>query len=299
VRSLPPYTDPVDAIGDFEEVRLDVDRYQMTQGEAATMQFIVKARSRSNIGMIRHPDIHVSKGIQCFPDTSWKRTDDGITTRVFQYIIQAHEPGDMAIPVQAFTYFDPSDEVYRTLYTQPKHISVAPGAQEDSSDRDTAFPDVASQEPEQTDQLVTEPTVFRSLSIPRWLFLVLTCIPIIVFISMVCMSIIRWYQRAMHHRIRARRAYKRAVKRLRDAERHNRIDRLYALFYDVILCLPDVEIMRLKDFSHSIIDQQRKKDWDQFAKQLEEASFGHVIDSDNTQIFRRAHEWLQYIKRFV
>ena len=52
----------------------------------------------------------------------------GWKQRTYDYIIVPHEAGDFVVPGVKFVYFDPKEQVYKTIKTEPFSLDVTPSA---------------------------------------------------------------------------------------------------------------------------------------------------------------------------
>jgi hypothetical protein len=133
VKPLPSAGRPADfgnAVGSFD-LTTGIDKTQVATGEAVALR--VKLEGRGNLKMI--PDISIPP----FPDFTIYSSKRADTIRSFggnqiggdktwEYVIVPKAPGRQTIPPLSFSFFNPEKEKYQTVTTTPLSLNVVRGA---------------------------------------------------------------------------------------------------------------------------------------------------------------------------
>lgn len=132
VKELPAAGRPADfsnAVGSFK-LDAEINKTQAATGEAVALQ--VKLKGQGNLKMI--PDISIPS-LPDFTVYSSKRTDADQTSaqnrmggeKTWEYIIVPKAPGRQTIPPISFSYFDPEKGKYETVSTKALNLTVVRG----------------------------------------------------------------------------------------------------------------------------------------------------------------------------
>jgi hypothetical protein len=129
VKPLPPNAPPSfsGAIGNFT-MTSDANPKSMQVGDPITITSTISGRG--NFDRVNAPVIKDDRGWHKYPPSSKFKQDDevGISgTKTFETVLSPNEK-KQALPVLAFSYFDPAKEGYETLRTDPIPITVEGGA---------------------------------------------------------------------------------------------------------------------------------------------------------------------------
>lgn len=131
VEALPDSDKPDDFSGPTGRFKLSatLDRNELEAGEAVTVQ--VKVEGQGNVKMIPEPDAPEFKGFETFGNTSSSDitpSPEGIFgSKTFDYVLLAEEEGKQKIDSFRLSYFDPVDNKYKTVRTNPLEVIVKPG----------------------------------------------------------------------------------------------------------------------------------------------------------------------------
>ncbi|HDI51047.1 MAG TPA: protein BatD [Bacteroidetes bacterium] len=134
VLPLPTIGKPADfsgAVGQFQ-LNASVDKNVVQTNEAITLK--VKISGRGNIKMVREPNIAFPPDFEKYPPKVLEkinRQNNMISgNKVFEYVLIPRYAGEQRIPPFSFSYFDPANKKYKTLWSPEFVIKVAKGKEE-------------------------------------------------------------------------------------------------------------------------------------------------------------------------
>jgi hypothetical protein len=187
VDPLPAHNGPVHAIGSFTHFNARIEPSVAKEGEG-----IVCTLELEGQGMFEAKDKGLT--LQGLPDSfkyydSKQYSDDkgknGETKQYFEFIVQGLHQGDWEIPAQSFTFFDVKSRKYKTLQTLPLTVTILPqtmqqkvGTSTDHSSHNSSLAETDEIRPLHRHGSIS---VDDQKSMPLWLFLILSCLPMIVF----------------------------------------------------------------------------------------------------------------------
>lgn len=133
VKPLPLAGKPQDfsgAVGDFK-MTASLDKQNATADEDV-VRLQVKVEGRGDASSLNKPKLPNVPGITVLeePKTSSehrKENDTLISTKTFDYVLRPTKPGKIEIPPISYTEFNPTNDQYATVQTQPMGLDVAPG----------------------------------------------------------------------------------------------------------------------------------------------------------------------------
>ncbi|MET0243277.1 MAG: BatD family protein [Flavitalea sp.] len=128
VKPLPEKDQPEDfggAVGQYS-LHTIMPKEQIRQGELVKISW--ELEGSGNLQLVTLPDVIWPKGI----DTSEPSVKEDVNQYVyplrgkktFNYAVTARDTGDFTIPPVSFAYFDPGDQKYKTLETEPVSFHV-------------------------------------------------------------------------------------------------------------------------------------------------------------------------------
>ncbi len=131
VRPLPETGKPAnyDGLVGKYDISADVDVKRVKANESVTLKIDVSGTG--NIKLIGEPDIRISGVYEQYDPTVNEvinRRGGNITgTKSFEYVIIPRTEGELKIEPIVLSFFDPAEEKYRSVRTQPINISVEKG----------------------------------------------------------------------------------------------------------------------------------------------------------------------------
>ncbi len=131
VRPLPTQQQPASftgAVGHFS-LQASLDKNTLSTDDIATLTFRISGSG--NLKLIGNPKVNFPSEL----GITDAQTSDTITSRtpaingykVFSYSINPQIPGKYTIPPIPFSYYDPATGQYKTLHTEPIHLTVTKG----------------------------------------------------------------------------------------------------------------------------------------------------------------------------
>ncbi|MFH1643716.1 MAG: BatD family protein [bacterium] len=192
VQALPKYSGSVDGIGALDSFELTVDKKEVLINEPITVK--LKLEGIGNLEQITYPKLNVPSSCKYYESRFDVRQDlkSDLTkgSKIFEYVLQVGQAGELKIPEQNFTYFDTKSHSYNTLKTQSLELKINPGdedelfVQNDLIKSDSSILNGKKNETFKSDiNFISEELAHESnkFSLPYWLFLVLILLPIIIF----------------------------------------------------------------------------------------------------------------------
>ncbi len=138
VRPLPAAGQPKDFrphnVGQFG-IEASVDRDRVRRGEPLTLT--VTVRGTGNVRFVDPDPWPTLDGVRRYDPTVEATTRVDLDAagrmviageRTYKFLLIPEREGELTIPSHTLTFFDPSEERYRTVRTEPLRISVAPAA---------------------------------------------------------------------------------------------------------------------------------------------------------------------------
>lgn len=299
---LPEHTPPVSAVGSFSSVTAKLNNSQAGQGEGVVL--VIGIQGTGNLEQIKHPVLQLSHNLTSYESNS-RITGRG---KEFEYIIQGLAAGDYTIPPQEFTFFDPEQEQYQTLETQPQSLTITGVAKVNKEEQVEQESNREQKEQEITADIITSgqwrPVRQRKLS---WLwFFVTMAIPLFVWIFIFLKRKRVKYLESNAPLIRYKRAFKQAHEMLDKARSGNYPGHLYHMFIELFaarLKIPRTEV------SETLIEQTlRKAGMDDaeltrwrimFAHLAESAFSSHQVTKKQDILFNQAAHWLNELGKLL
>jgi hypothetical protein len=131
VSALPDKNKPADyggAVGSFS-ISDKIDKQDLTTDDLATLT--VTITGSGNLKLIEAPKLDLPNGLNTYDpvitDTVTGRSTTITGSKIINYVITPHTPGDYDIPGINFTSFNPQTGAYVTEHTQPIKLHVKPG----------------------------------------------------------------------------------------------------------------------------------------------------------------------------
>ncbi len=116
------------SVGDFN-MKVDISGTEVTVDE--TILMTMQISGKGNIKTITPPDLPEIEGLDIRPsgDSIWQRETGGeiIGAKIFEFSIIPEQEGVYEIPSLKWSYFDPSQEQYKTHSTDSYTIDISPG----------------------------------------------------------------------------------------------------------------------------------------------------------------------------
>jgi hypothetical protein len=131
VTALPEKGKPADfggAVGKFT-ISSKLDKPELSTDEVATLSLNITGSG--NLKLIQAPKLELPNGLNTYDpqitDTVTGRTTTISGSKIINYVITPHTPGDYDIPAITFSYYNAETGAYVTEHTQPIKLHVKPG----------------------------------------------------------------------------------------------------------------------------------------------------------------------------
>ncbi len=291
---LPPIDKQVDGVGHFSDASLSIDQKDAREGEGIVAQFSI-AGSGIDIKKLPAPSLQLPP---CMKFYESKQTFDVLTkTKHFEYIIQVMKSGDLEIPAQTFTFYDPYKQSYALLETKPIPLSIRPVTMLPLSSSGTL--DLSTSTPFSSAlSLMESPWYPISIRMISWWWFALVSL-LLLFIALIrlialflCHYIFKNGQKVKHMR-----AFSRAKKSIALYESQQNVSGLYQIFIITLAARFGVDEGliteqfiedKLKEYNFS---DKKIEQWRQFFNSLTEVRFFSQYDIDQP-LFSRSRYWI-------
>jgi len=314
VLPLPSHTEPVDAVGIFQNFEIGLNQAAAKEGDGIVVELSIEGETDlENLSLELQNVPHTFKSYS----SKQKITDaqkSGMPKKYFEYIIQGMEVGEWKIPEQKFTYYDTESFSYKTLKTAPLLVKILPQSTTKkyvpppevdaiSTAIDTQQELVADDFPLNTNGRWYE---IPERKIPWWLFMVLFFAPLLMWISKIARRFFRAYTEQRAPKVRWRNAFKIAHKKIERAKKQEDFPALYRIFTELFatrFSMNDsliseqviVELLRKRGVSEGEIDE-----WSKFFAELSSFIFYTVHGSEQQKkLFDQANKWVVVLKEVI
>ncbi len=316
VDPLPPYHEPVQAIGSFEHIQARIKPSVAKEGTG--MVLTIEVAGNGNIEMLNNFVLQgMPDGLRCYDSKKYivDPIKQGDTPKKhFEFIVQGLKTGDWEIPSQKLTYFDIDKKKYKTLYTAPIITTITPGSRQvrglnDNNAKDNRHNGVTEEKDELSPINNNGPwyPVRERNPMPFQLFLFFVILP---FFSGAYYFVIHFFNRYNNKnnvQKRFKRAFTHARTQLKKAVRTRNVTLLHGLFIELIAhrCMMPENALSAQRIEHLLMNKGVSDDviitWNYFFTQLAEHSFGkkyRAHESEDT-IFKQAEQWVRHLEKIL
>lgn len=303
VIALPEHTPPVQAVGKFSHITLRTNN--TTAGEGEGIVAIFDVFGTGNVEDLSHPPLLLSKGLTSYESHSQASAVGNERKKSFEYVIQSRNPGEYTIEAQEFIFFDLETETYKTLKTEPVHITIT-GSSSSSKERET-----------QTESQVHVESPLTIIEIGSWKKVRLRELEWLWFFMLMSVPVIGWLilflrkkrsDYILRHapQLRYNNAFKAAQKQFEQARAGNYDGQLYHMFIELFAARLKVprshisetlieDILREATISEDDIVQWRLL----FAHLVEQAFSSHRVRNKQDTLFNKAAGWLRKLETIL
>lgn len=276
-------------VGDFHSVHVECERFSMKTGEAQTIRYILEGSG--NGALLDHPALDVPAGLKYYPA---EKKQESPTCFVFEYILQALEPGIITIPVQNFFYFDPHGDVsdhnrYRILKTASMRLHITPGVtipqdKEEMSEEENKEQETQEILQNEQNELLQQSFV-QIIEIPKKIFIGMILILLIMILSLLNFERLQ----SLKHYLQERRRYRVLLRHAREGSKIFEKTGNSALLYESFKKLSDIHV------PHS-------EEWDEFFSYLKSEYFGQKNFACDKEIeikkyLKKIDSWIHYFEK--
>ncbi|HTM05918.1 MAG TPA: BatD family protein [Patescibacteria group bacterium] len=316
VKPIPDYKgQPVTAVGLFTNFSATIAPATIAVGEAAT--FSLRLTGVGNVSMIPHPSLTgILPTVKIYESQSKieHNSYNAEKTKLFEYIIQAVEPGLIKIPEQNFVFFNPEQKKHVEISTESVELYIKPT---EGRAPITVVNDQTGLENgniQTVHKMLDDPTEQVSLMDPieavgsptyklplSYRHLLLFIIFLMLFICMYYFIIVTI--RFVYDIITYKFAYFIARKAVKKLEKINNSAQLITVFKRYVSSRRSAAQVYEDDLFLAVVvgvlgDQQLVADWKLFHAILMEAAYGSASELyDNHAIWRQSYHWLYLLKK--
>lgn len=300
VNPLPPYTEPIKAVGVFDRFSTEITPNVIKEGEAMVLGLEIEGSG--NMHILEIPTLNIPPALKYYPsNTSIIKSEyaDESSKKRFEFIVQGLESGDFQIPEQTFTYFNTEKHEYVTMHSSTLSVSIMPNPINTKKDnmQPIAPSSIAFKEDEDLIFFNTEGQLHignNLPSLPWWLF---QCLSLLIFFYM-CYPFMHnyWIFFAQKSRfLTRRRLLKQAYKKISLCRENNDTQQLYAIF---ISLSQEVEKLHGINSIEHIIPEDKKKEWFVFLNTITRAAYTQV-SLDHYDLNETALIWIKYLEKVI
>lgn len=295
VELLPDTDERIDGIGEFTSFTAVLDKTEVNEGEGCILTLNIVGKG--NFEAIAPLSLVLPDGLKYYESRTELDADGQEVSKKFEYVLQGTQPGNMTIEPQLFRYFDSSEKLIKTLATDPLNLTVIGLKTENTYKTKTATGPGDQQQLQLNEHGPWYPRSERS--IPTRLFILLTLIPLMLFIGVAGYRLWNSYYIYHYAYYRRKNAYKNAKKRLAKIKKHKKTQELYDLF---MTYFSDKFDMAKSVCSQSVIEERLLaagmgddglEQWHSFWYYLNACSYGNESQQD---FFERAEVWLSQLE---
>lgn len=306
VKSLPSYDKQVNAVGSFIRYTAQIQPAIAQQYEGMVLTLILEGSG--NIDQIQAPELQLPDAFKWYASKQYVRHVSGDTyQKVFEYIVQALQPGDWEIPEQAFTFFDVEVVAYKELKTAPLLVTIIEGRSPELITYEQS-PVICKQEANSCQSLlllqnnkVSDASGPMSLYIFILLLLLPLCIGLAIKGREIMYAFVLYYFPAYAHYC----AYKQAQKEISDACELLQAYKLYEIYVRYVAAmtgrvttsLTTADIIGL--FECSSFEQQKKDAAKLFFNEITEIAYAGEKKEVAYGACSNAMEWLHELERLL
>lgn len=224
-------------------------------------------------------------------------------TKYIEFIVQGLELGDWLIPQQQLTYFDVTDELYKTMETNQLRVTITPSKAGNAS---ALSPQTkVDVEQEQEESLPLDPSgqwyAASERAVPWWWFVVVMTGAALMWFFF----LMKQYRNRGDTIVRKKkRAFVTARSQLKQAEKKGDSTVLYQIFMNLFadrfgISIAELSQEKIKQRMHDFgFSEKLCHDWEAFFIHIQEYSFFKTGVHD-TVIFILAQKWLDELEKKI
>lgn len=294
----------ISAVGQFSEIKVSTNQGSVIQGQGVTL--VVDIIGAGNFEMIDSFPLILPDGLVSY-DSNAPQVDKNRTHKHFEYIIQAQDVGTYQIPPQSFSYFDLTDDQYKTLKSKQFELVITPGVDNHQDQSQDLLLDQDGDEMSQVgiskyNVLGQESIHCNQKMIPlRWYMILIKS----VLLLFICMLLYRDFVQkhvVQNEYLQRMILFFQACIACKRAEKKGDKQALYSIFINLFIHL---KVGNLSSIDDAVIEQYLKKrgfspeliqQWNVFYNKLLQASFSQFDNKNNVLLFQEAYTWLNLLK---
>lgn len=307
VDPLPAHQGPVHGVGNFYSMKAVIEQPTARVGEGIV--FKLEVMGSGNFDSFQIPALALPKEFAYYDSKHFVEKDPLLkkNKKIFEYVLQAKEPGVFKIPEQSFVYFDIRQNKYVTLASEPLEVTIKANdpvyVPDDTAQKSPVISDIvpAYKEAEKGIPLnYTGPwktTPRRGLSME--LFMGILSGLIIVYGLLSLMPY--WIDSRL---VRKRRMFSKATQRLKKASYAGECAEIYTIFIDLcadIFKMPasavTLDIIREKLRVSKTLSSQEEA-WQKFFDKVMACKF-LSNERSTPELFQESFAWINRLKELL
>lgn len=314
VSALPAHKGQVHAVGNFTHLSASVNQTTAKQGEGII--FVLELDGTEALKDLPHPALTLPTSVTSYESkSSTPAQKNRLVTeqrKLFEYIMQAREPGTITIPAQTFNFYDPKEKQFKKLVSEPITLTITPDAAALKA-LDQGAPAQATPATEMNAPLgAVFPLYTQGVAEFRpdtgfsdWLFWAL--VVLILFGIALEWGKYVWqnYRIRNHAYLRSRAAFHKAHKRVLVARKERNARELYSILIDLFADRRGIssaevlatDITRWLKEAH--IPEDILRQWHIYTTQLQGFAFYDASEIPPVDIFTQAEKWLALLEKTV
>lgn len=142
VKALPETNKPSNfngAVGDFN-MAVSIENKNITAQDAATLKLSINGSG--NLPVIDAPQVNWPSSVDVFNTSSKEDIDNTVSpmkgSKTFEYVFIPKAAGSYTIPPVEFSYFDPANNIYKTINSEALSFNAAPAKKQTTTYKSTA-----------------------------------------------------------------------------------------------------------------------------------------------------------------
>jgi len=307
VKPLPAYHVSVKAVGSFSRIVLRLNNDKAHEGEAVVAFFDIYGSG--NITQISHPALVLPDDLSVYESNTEIARADFEYKKSFEYVVQGKAAGTYVISSQEFIYFDPREERYKILKTDPVQLVIA---------ESTVTKKAADNQTANAQEARSIPAVFEIIHdgawqkvrfkiIPWWLFFMFMAFMIFAIGGCYGYKKYALYQQAHAPLVRYKQAFKVARKNFENARKHGYVGYTYHVFVELFAARLYKERTEIsEEFMEDFLCQKGLSEadmvkWRLLLAHLAQYAFAYhgFEDEHKNKIFNQAAYWLNRLEALL
>lgn len=304
---LPKYEKSVQGIGKFSGFYASLNTHEAVVGEPIILTLTVDGKA--NLDALATPKLNIPSTFKYYD--SKNSTHQNLTSdfnegkKIFEFIVQANTAGQFEIPSQSFTFYDHTQQTYKTLTTDTLQVIIKP------STSPVTNPLQQDPEPQEHEADAEQPKASSDISficeeydkdstwaLPWWLFAIISFVPCIFLFSPTLYTRLRTIQFGST-KSRSKKTESTFLKQLKSLIESNATKHIYPFFLKFLAHQNATDISQVTEDwieSHLIQrgwDHKKVSDFISYLATCAQQNFTHTghNSSASDTLLKKAHYW--------
>ncbi len=315
VNPLPPFKGTVHGVGNFTHLQALVNQTTAKQGEGIV--YTLEIGGDTAVRDLAHPELLLPDTVTSYesktsmPTNRYRNSHE--QRKLFEYVIQARKSGSVTIPSQTFNFYDPKEQQYKQLTTEPITLTI----EADAAAQSKTMPQKPVLEEEESPQVAEDVSGHLPLSLQTHMqYRIDTGLHPVLFwvlLSLLCAGLaLQWsrffwklYAARNHTYLRARAAFARARKSIAHARRERNAKELYDTFMQLYADRHGKTVSGILEadvvtwLAHAQLPAETMRQWKQYITLLQTYVFYNAGQIPPADLFTDAEKWLALLEKTV